>query len=65
MQKAIEKIKLMKDIEIAARDAATEALKATNDPAAIAGLVVEYGAHCAAIGAFMAALDEIKKEMAE
>jgi hypothetical protein len=54
MQKAIEKIKLMKDIEIVARDAATEELKATDDPVAIAGLVVEYGAHCAAAGAFLA-----------
>ncbi len=63
--KAIEKIEAMRDIEIVERDAAAEALKATNDPAAIAGLMVEYGAHCAAAGAFMAALEAIEKEAAE
>lgn len=63
--KAIEKIKLMKDTEIVARDATAEALKATNDPVAIAGLVVKYGAHCAAVGAFVMALKEIEKEQEE
>lgn len=63
--KAIEKIKTMMDAEIVARDATAEALKVTNDPAAIAGLMVEYGARCAAIGAFMASIDEIEKEAHE
>jgi hypothetical protein len=63
--KAIEKIKLMKDTEIVARDAAAEALKATNDPEQIAGLMVKYGAHCAAAGAFLAALEAIEEEAAE
>lgn len=60
--KAIEKIKTMMDAEIVARDAAAEALKATNDPATIAGLMVEYGARCMAVGAFLAALEAIEKE---
>lgn len=63
--KAIEKIKLMKDAEIVACDAVAEALKDTDDPAVIAGLMVEYGARCAAVGAFMAALEEIEKEATE
>jgi hypothetical protein len=63
--KAIKKIELMKDTEIVARDATAEALKATNDPVAIAGLVVKYGAHCAAAGAFLAALEAIEEEAAE
>ncbi len=65
MQKAIEKIRLMKDTEIVARDAVAEALKVTNDPVAIAGLVVKYAAHCAAVGAFLAALEAIEEEAAE
>ena len=63
--KAIKKIELMKDTEIVARDATAEALKATNDPVAIAGLVVKYGAHCAAAGAFVMALEAIEEEVAE
>lgn len=62
---AIEKIKLMKDAEIVARDAVLEKLKATNDPVAIAGLVVEYGARCAAVGAFIASLEAIEEEQEE
>lgn len=62
---AIERIKLMKDTEIVARDAVLEKLKATNDPATIMGLVADYGARCAAIGAFLAALEEIEAEATE
>lgn len=62
---AIEKIKAMMDTEIAARDAATEALKVTNDPAVIAAIVVEYSARCMAVGAFLAALEAIEEEAAE
>jgi hypothetical protein len=62
---AIEKIKTMIEQEIAARDAVSEQIAATNDPVQIAGLVAEYGARCAAIGAFMAAIDEIEKEANE
>ncbi len=65
MQKAIEKIRLMKDTEIVARDAVAEALKATNDPAVIAGLVTEFLGHCMAVGAFVMALEAIEKEEAE
>jgi hypothetical protein len=63
--KAIEKIRMMKDTEIVARDAAAEALEVTNDPVAIAGLVVKYGAHCAAVGAFVTALEAIEEERGE
>ena len=59
---ATEKIKAMMDTEIVARDATAEALKATNDPVAIAGLMVEYAAHCAAVGAFATALEAIGAE---
>lgn len=59
---AIEKIKAMMDTEIVARDSTAEALKVTNDPVAIAGLVVKYGAHCAAVGALLAALEAIEAE---
>jgi hypothetical protein len=61
--KAIERIKLMRDIEVAARDAVAEALKATNDPAAIAGLVTEFLGHCMAVGAFVMALEAIEEEV--
>ena len=63
--KAIEKINEMAVSEALARDAIADALKATNDPATIAGLMVEYGAHCAAAGAFVMALEAIEKEAAE
>jgi len=62
MQKAIEKINEMAAREAMARDATAEALKATNDPVAIAGLVVKYGAHCAAVGAFVTALGAIEED---
>lgn len=65
MQKAIERIKLMRDIEVAARDAAEEKIAATNDPATIAGLVTEFLSHCMAVGAFVMALEAIEKEAAE
>jgi hypothetical protein len=65
MQKAIEKINEMAVREALARDATAEALKVTNDPVAIAGLVVKYGVHCAAVGAFVMALEEIEKEQDE
>ena len=63
MQKAIEKIKLMKNIEIVARDATAEALKTTNDPEQIAGLVAKFEGHCMAVGAFLMALEAIEKEV--
>jgi len=63
--KAIEKINEMAVSEALARDATAEALEVTNDPVAIAGLVVKYGAHCAAAGAFLAALEAIDEEQGE
>lgn len=62
---AIERIKLMKDTEIVARDAAVEKIKATNDPIAIAGLIAEFQGHCMAIGALVMALEAIEEEAAE
>ena len=63
--KAIERIKLMRDIEVAARDAAEEKIAATNDPATIAGLMAKFEGHCMAVGAFLMALEAIEEEAAE
>jgi len=62
MQKAIEKIKAMMDTEIVARDATAEALKTTNDPETIVGLVAKFQGHCMAAGAFLMALEAIEEE---
>lgn len=62
MQKAIERIEAMRDIEIVARDATAEALKVTNDPEQIAGLVAKFEGHCMAVGAFLMALEAIEEE---
>lgn len=63
--KAIEKIKTMRDVEAAARDATMDKIAATNDPAEIAKLSAEFGEHCMAVGAFVMALEAIEEEEAE
>ena len=65
MQKAIEKINEMAAREAMARDATAEALKTTNDPEQIAGLVAKFEGHCMAVGAFVMALEAIEKEATE